>query len=199
MINFPAMLVSESEGWDDVDQSHHLRSWYFQGLTLPLSLLPPLLYAYAETMHPGVIFQLSVPALTTTELIAFGVVFYFAQILMVSFLAMVFRRMALARDHDPGDDAPYALAAISCVPLWLSSLAMLVPSRGFSLFVLALAVVATLVLIRHGARPLLHIADPKTAHYVADTATLAGAVGGVGLILVAAMILSMLLVQWTIT
>lgn len=197
MINFPAMLVSETEGWSDVDRAHHSRSWYFQGMTLPLSLLPPVLYAYAETFHPGAIFPLSVPAPTTAELVAFGVVFYAVQLMMVSFLAMLFQRMARARDHDPGDDAPYALAAIACVPLWIGSLAMLVPSRGFNLMVLALAFVAALVLIRHGARPLLHIDNEKTAHYVADTATLAGLAGGVALVSVAAMVLSMLLVQWT--
>lgn len=193
--NFPAMLVSESTGWTDIDQAHRTRRWYFRTLVLPLSLLPPLLFAYAEMAHPGAIFPLILPALTGPQLLLSGLVFYGAELVMVSYLAMLIQRMARARDHDPGDDGAYALATIGLMPFWLGSLAMLVPSLGFNLAVMTLAGAMSIVLIRHGARPLLHIQDEKVAHYVADTATLAGIVAWVGLLLVIAMMLSILLLR----
>lgn len=197
MADFPSMLVSEKSGWTDIDRAHHTKAWFFRAMVLPLSLLPPLLYAYAESAHPGAIFPLSLPPSTPMQLTVSGIVFYLAQLAMVSYLAMLIQRMALARDHDPGEDGAYALATIAFVPLWIASLAMMVPSLAFNLVALALAAAASIVLIRHGVRPLLHIDDEKTAHYVADMVILAGMTASIGLMLVAAFMLSALLVHWT--
>jgi len=139
---------------------------------------------------------LSVPALSATQLLVTGVVFYGMQLLMVGYMAMLIQRMSMGRDHDPGYDSAYALAAIAPVPLWLASLALLVPSLGFTLAVGALAWVASLALIRHGVRPLLHINDEKTAHYVANMVTLSGIAAWIALLVVSAVILSMLIGSW---
>lgn len=196
MTHFPGMLVSEQTGWNEIDRSHLSARWFFRSLVLPMSLLPPALYSYAELVHPGAIFPLSVPALTPLQLMVSGVVFYGMQLLMVGYMAMLIQNMAMGRDHDPGYDSAYALAAIVPVPLWLSSLALLVPSLGFVMAVGALAWVAALALIRHGIRPLLHIRDEKTAHYVANMVTMSGVIAWVGLLVVSAMILSLLLGSW---
>lgn len=197
MSHIPGMLVSEKTGWEDIDRSRFSSRWFFKSLVLPMSLLPPVLYAYAELAHPGVIFPLSVPALTSMQLLVSGIVFYIAQLLMVGYMAMLIQRMSLVRDHDPGYDSAYALAAIAPVPLWLASLSLLVPSLAFVLAVGAVAWVASILLIRHGVRPLLHIGDEKTAHYVANVVTGAGIAAWIGLLVVSAMILSMLLGVWS--
>ena len=197
MTNFPAMLFSENTGWDDIDHAHHSRKWFFRTLVLPLSVLPPLLYAYAERSYPGVIFPLLLPELTTGQLIVSAAAFYLAQLMMVGYLAMLIQRMALARDHDPGPDGPYGLATIAIFPFWISSLAMLVPSLGFNLVMTGAAALASVILIRHGVRPLLHIPNEKVAHEVADTATIAGIAAWIGVIVMVAMVLSILLVNMT--
>lgn len=193
---FPRMLVSEKAGWDEIDRSHFSSRWFFKSLVLPMSLLPPVLYAYAESVHPGAIFPLAVPALSALQLLVIGVVFYGLQVAMVAYMAMLIQRTALGRDHDPGYDGAYALAAIAPVPLWLSSLALLVPSLGFAVAVVGLAWIASIALIRHGVRPLLHIGDEKTAHYVANMVVLGGIVAWVGLLLVGGFTLSILLRGW---
>lgn len=198
MTDLPAMLVSETFGWTDIDHAHRSRQWYFRNRVLPLSLLPPLLYVYAETMHPGAIFPLSVPALTAAQLLASALVFYCAELGMVAYLAMLIQRMAIARDHDPGDDGPYALATVASIPFWIGSLAMLVPSVGLNLLVLAIACIASIVLIRHGVRPLLHVADEKTAHYIADMATMTAVAVWIGFLMVSGLVLSALLVRWQV-
>lgn len=198
MNHIPAMLVSEKTGWEDVDNSHHSARWYFRSVVTPLSLLPPAMYAYAELMHPGEIFPLSMPALTAMQLLVTGIVFYVLQLLMVPYMAMLIRRMAQARDHDPGYDNAYALAAIAPIPLWLSSLALLVPSQGFVIGVGIAAWIAALALIRHGVRPLLHVTDEKKAHYIANVVSMSGIAAGIGLVLVSALILNMLLGSWSV-
>jgi len=197
MSHIPAMLVSEKTGWEEIDRSRFSSSWFFKCLVMPMSLLPPVLYAFAELVHPGAIFPLSVPALTPMQLVVSGVVFYVAQLLMVGYMAMLVQRMSLARDHDPGYDSAYALAAIAPLPLWLASLSLLVPSLTFVVAIGAVAWVASILLIRHGVRPLLHIADEKTAHYVANVVTGAGIAAWIALLVVSAMVLSILLGVWT--
>jgi len=196
MTHFPGMLVSEKTGWDEIDRSHFTARWFFKSLVLPMSLLPPALYIYAERVHPGVILPLSVPALSAMQLTVVGIVFYAAQLLMVGYMAMLIQRMATARDHDPGYDSAYALAAIAPVPLWLSSLALLVPSFGFAAVTGVLAWAAAIALIRHGVRPLLHINDEKTAHYVGNMVMLSGIGAWFGLMIVLAIVMSLLAGSW---
>lgn len=197
MSHIPGMLVSEKTGWEEIDRSHFSARWFFKSLVMPMALLPPVLYAYAERVYPGAVFPLSVPALTPLQLTVSGVVFYAVQLVMVGYMAMLIQRMSVGRDHDPGYDSAYALAAIAPVPLWLASLSLLVPSLPFVLAVGAAAWVASILLIRHGVRPLLHIADEKTAHYVANMVTGVGIVAWIALLVVSAMILSALLGVWT--
>lgn len=192
LANFPAMIISEVSGWGEVDRAHRPYRWYLTRLVLPLSLLPALGYIQSQAMNPGAIFGVVDPPLTGAQILASGLVLYLAQVAMVAYMAMLIQNTALARDHDPGFDGAYALAAVAPVPLWLGSLALFVPSLGFNLAVLAVALVASMALIRHGVRPLLHIDDARTAHYVADMVTMAGMVAWIALLMMSGLVLSML-------
>lgn len=191
--DFPGMLVSETRGWDTVEHAHRPAGWFRTRIVLPMALLPPAMYVYAERVHPGAVMPMSIPALSMTELLVTALVFYVAQVLMINYMAMVIQREAIARDHDPGYDGAYSLAAIAPVPLWLGSLALLVPSLVFNVLVGVAALLATIVLIRHGTRPLLRIPDEKKAHYIANVVTMVGLAAWIGLMLVSAMLLSVLL------
>jgi len=198
MTDIPRMLVSEKTGWEAIDRSHFSHRWFFRSLVMPMSLLPPVLYAYAERVHPGAVFPLSVPALSTLQLFVFGAVFYGLQLAMVGYMAMLIQRMAIGRDHDPGYDGAYALAAIAPVPLWLSSLALLVPNALFVMTTVLLAWAASIALLRHGVRPPLHVRDTKTAHYVADVVTLAGVAAWIGLLVIGGLLSSIVLNWWSV-
>lgn len=191
MTHIPEMLVSEQKGWSDIDRTHSSHRWYFTHLVIPLSLVPPLMFAWAETMAPGAVFPLIMPALSSGQLLAHGVAFFLVQLAMVTYMAMLIQRTAMARDHDPGYDSAYALAAIAPVPLWLGSLGLFIPSLGANLAIMALAWLASVMLIRHGTRPLLHIDDAKTAHYVANMVTFAGVVAWVGLMVIMGLVMGM--------
>lgn len=191
--NFPGMLVSERQGWPELDRSVLTQRAVARSWVMVMSLIPPALYAYAELNHPGAIFPLTVPALTTGQLITTGIVFYLAELAMVSFIAMMIQRISVARDHDPGYDRAYALAAVTATPLWLAFLALLVPSLVVAVAAGLLGLVGAISLIHHGVRPLLHISDEKIARHVAETVTLVGIVVWIGLTPIAAMVLSLLL------
>jgi hypothetical protein len=131
--------------------------------------------------------------MTALQFMVVGAVFFGMQLLMVNFMAMLIQNIATDRDHDPGEESAYALAAIAPVPLWLSSLALFVPSLGFAIAAVLLAWFASAALIRHGVRPLLHIDDRKMAHRIANLSILCGIAGWIGLLVVGSMILSLLL------
>lgn len=188
--HLPSMLISETEGWSDISHSHPTASRLMLYLVAPMSLLPPLMYAFAQTFYNGAIFPLAVPAMTGSQLLATGIVLFAVELAMVSFMAMLIQRMSMAQDHDPGYENAYMLAAIAPVPLWLSSLALFVPAAWFSVIVVAAAWVASLALIRHGVRPLLKIDDVKKAHYIANVVTFAGIAAWIGLMVISAAILN---------
>lgn len=192
----PAMVVRESPGWEELKAARHSADWFRRHLVLPFSVLPPLCFAYAQSVLPGRIFALPVPAPRAIELFLSGAVFFVAEVVMVAYMAMLIRRMASARHHDPGPDRAYALAAVAPLPLWLSSLALLIPSRPLVAALISLAWLAAAALIRHGTRPLLDVPDEKTAHYIATAVTATGFAAWLGLLVLAAMVSSLLLGTW---
>ena len=191
--NLPAMFISETTGWGELARLHPPVTKLFLRLVVPMSIVPPVMYAYSELIHPGRVFPLSVPALTATQLLVSGAVLFAVQLAMVSFMAMLIRRMCMARDHDPAFEEAYALAAVAPVPLWLSSLALFVPSLWFNVGVVTLAWIASLALIRHGVRPLLGVRDAQKAHYISNLVSLAGVGAWIALLIVSGEILSLLL------
>lgn len=196
LAHLPAMLVSETEGWSDILHRHPTARHLMLYLVMPMSLIPPVMYAYSELVNPGAVFPLSVPAMSGNQLLMTGIVFYAAQLAMVGFMAMLIQRMSLAEDHDPGYENAYTLAAIAPVPLWLAPLALLVPSLGFNMLIGLLAWAASIALIRHGVRPMLKVDDTRKAHYIANVVTFAGIAAWIGLMVISALILSMLLGWW---
>lgn len=194
--SLPKMFLSEREGWPDIVRIHPSVIKLFASLVVPLSVVPPLMYAYAEVMHPGVIFPLTRPALTAGDLFVTGAVFFFVELAMVFFMGMLIQEVAESMDVAvPYEDA-YSLAAIAPVPLWLSALALFVPSLWFNVAIVALAWIGSVALIRHGVRPLLHVNDEKKAHYIANLLTIGGVGAWISLMVVASVLLSLFLSWW---
>ncbi len=178
---FPKMLVSETEGWSDVARVHPSVSKLFMTLVVPLSLVPPVLYAFAELAHPGAIFPSMEPALMAREAFWVGGLFFLAELAAVAFMANVIQQIARSHQCDTNYASAYALAAIAPVPLWMASLALAIPSLWAAL------------LIRHGVRPLLAVHDPELAHRLANRITFVGVMAWVGMMVVMALLLSVVL------
>ena len=193
LTDLPRMLVSEADGWRDVERLHPGVSKMLLAVVMPLSLLPPLMYAYANMAHPGQVFPLLEPPLGLTEAWVVGSVFFVVEVAMVFMMADLIRQITQSMAARPGFAQSFSLAAIAPVPLWLASLALLVPSLWFNLAVGALAWVGTVALIRHGVAPLLHVADHDQAHRVANRITLVGMAAWIGLVMMMALIVSAIL------
>ncbi len=96
-------------------------------LVLPLSLLPPAVLAYAAAGHP----LLQAAAAAPWERIA--VAFFVAEMVAFAGMGWLIRSLGARYKIAVGWRTAYLLAAVCPVPMWLSSLGLLVDNIGVSL------------------------------------------------------------------
>jgi hypothetical protein len=187
------MLVSESVGWPELSRIHPSVARLFAFLVVPLSLVPPLMYAYAEVAAPGAVLPLVEPPLQWEELAVVGIVFFAIELADVALMASYIQQLGELADVHPDYSTAYVLAAVAPTPLWLSALGLFVPSLWFNVLLVIAAWSCSVALIRNGVRPLFGIADEHKAMRFADAVTAAGVVVWIGMLLLFMMLLGMLL------
>lgn len=192
-MSLPRMLLSETEGWQDIVRVHPSVMKLLLLFVAPMSAIPPLMHAYAQLVHPGAVTPLVQPPLTMGELALVGGAFFIIEIAMVSLMAVYIQQLAESFDLHPQYEEAYTLAAIAPTPLWLASLGLFVPNVWFNVAVVLVAWVGSVALIRHGVRPLLKAGDEVTAHRLANAITVAGVGVWIGLMVVLTMALGMLM------
>src|SRR5574338_573559 len=102
--SLPKMFVSESEGWTDVLKIHPTVSKVLWSLVVPMSVLPPLMYAYAGLSHPGAVLPQTEPPMTGEVAMLVGGAFFLIELATVAFMAMAIRQIGNAH----GLATPYA-------------------------------------------------------------------------------------------
>ncbi|NWN90997.1 DUF1282 family protein [Marinobacter adhaerens] len=143
---------SSNGGWAELQRrqlSIPVLAWF---VVVPLSLLPPVLLYYAGT-HYGDDF---LPGFAGKEWRFITTILFLAELL--TFFVMGWLIQAVVESHklEISYNNAYLLAAIAPVPLWLSSLALLVPAVMFSVVVVLAAMVLSCTLVYQGLRALCH-------------------------------------------
>lgn len=193
LTTLPKMLVSETEGWLEVLRIHPTVAQLFAFLVAPMSLIPPLMYAYAQTAMPGAIFPIVEPPLAWEELAVVGIVFFAIELANVALMASYIQQLGEVAEVKPGYPAAYTLAAIAPTPLWLSAFGLFVPSLAFNILLVIAAWSCSVALIRNGVRPLFQVTDEHKASRMANAVTAAGVAVWFGMLLLFMMLLGMLL------
>lgn len=98
-------------------------------LLLPLSLLPPAVLAYAAGSHP----LLRTAADAPWDRIAVG--FFLAEIVAFAVMGWLIRRVGARYKIDVSSRDAYLVAALCPVPMWLSSLGLLVENLAISVVI----------------------------------------------------------------
>jgi hypothetical protein len=187
------MLVSETEGWSDLVRIHPSVAKLYLAFVAPMLLVPPAMYAYAELVSPGSILPVLAPALTPGEMLLWGAVFFVVQMAMVGLMANYIQQIGESEKVSLPFDQASLLSAVALTPIWLSSLALAIPSVRANMAVLVLAWIAAAVLIRHGIRPLFKLEDERLSHRLANEVTVASIFAGLIVILIFAALLSLML------
>ncbi|MCS2610467.1 YIP1 family protein [Halomonas dongshanensis] len=138
-------------GWQALQRQRPSIAALAWGLVLPMSLLPPLLFFYAGT-HYGDAF---VAGFAERQWRFITTILFLAELLTFFVMGWLIHAVVNANDeltlsyHDA-----YLLAAFAPLPLWLASLALLVPNLMFNLLVALAALGLSCRLLYHGLQAL---------------------------------------------
>lgn len=172
MMMFPKMLSSHDEGWEWLMRMHPSVPKVFALYVIPMALIPPamLLYAvsaYGEQMLNGI---------SMGHAWRIAILFYICELLAVPAMAAVIQRLGDVVDARPEYHDAFAFAAVVPTPLWLSPVALFVPSLALMGTAMAVALFVSGMLIYEGNYRVFRLNDEGKSKL------LAGAVLGAGLV-----------------
>lgn len=184
------MFLSETEGWSELVRVHPSPRGLMRAYVAPMSLIPLIMYGYAGLVAPGAVFPAVVPAFSGVEMLLVGGLFFATELAMVWLMASYIQQSCEEAGFGTSFEGAFTLAAVAPTPLWLSSLALFIPSSAFNVAVVLLAWFGSAALIRHGVRPLLEIGESIAARRMANTITFAGVMAWVALMVLLALLVS---------
>ncbi|MDN3519258.1 Yip1 family protein [Aquisalimonas lutea] len=156
---------SSASGWDELRRRQPSLIALVSFIVLPLSLVPPVMLYYAGTQYGeafGAGFADKQWQFITT-------IFFLAELLTFAVMGWLIYEVGNTREARISVHDAYLLAAIAPIPLWLSALALLIPS----LPVVAVIALATLGLscsiVYQGIRGLCHVKEDVVAMSITYT------------------------------
>lgn len=189
--NFQKMVYSYSEGWHDLMRMNPGVNRLMWMYVAPMSLVPAVMFMYAMAITPGSVLPAVVPQISTAEALGVGVAFFAIELCMVALMASMIQQMGDVVDATPSYEEAFMLAAIAPTPLWIGSLALLVPSVWFNMIVMLAAWVASAALIYHGVYPLFRLDSHSRARVMGTFVLMAGVIAWAALMVILSLILSM--------
>lgn len=115
--------LSADQGWPELARRRPTIRSIFSFLVLPLSLLPPALLYFAGTHYPDAFLHSS----QQKDWPAVAIVFFLAEMGTFAAMGWLIKQVAQSNALKIDYHDAYLLAAIAPVPLWLSSLGLLIP------------------------------------------------------------------------
>lgn len=168
---FPQMFVSYHEGWDELSRQHPTATAVLLKLVLPAVVLPSAMILYAAMRHGGY-YASGVP---TSAWIVIAELFFVAQLVSVPLMAWVIQSAASTRDLKCHFNRCFQLAATSAIPLWLSSLTLLVPNILFNAVCVVAGLIGAFSLMFHGLPAMIGEDEGIDAMGIAYTVMAVGA------------------------
>ncbi len=170
-LDYPLMLVSYHDGWDTLRHEHPTATATLLKLVLPAVMLPVAMILYTASRH-GAYYAPGEPA---SAWIVVAELFFVAQLASVPLMAWVIQSAASTRNLHCQFDRCFQLAATSAIPLWLSSLTLLVPNILFNAMCVVGGLAAAFSLMYHGLPAMIGEEEGVEAMGLAYTVMAAGA------------------------
>jgi hypothetical protein len=146
------MLLSSHAGWDEVERaSSKVKTLFY--IVLPLSLLPPAMILYAGFNEGAKYFS----AANQSTWIISSVIFLIGELITVPLIAWTIKNTAETHGIKSEYRSAFAVASISAVPMWLSSVILIAPKPLYVIAAGLVGLLASISLIYHGIKGLLHL------------------------------------------
>ncbi|MFC3627322.1 YIP1 family protein [Vogesella amnigena] len=164
------MLLSSHHGWDELATRHPGSSRVFARVVLPASTLAAAMLLYAGHVN-GPVYAANLAMLRWDVMV---LLFWCACWGSVQLMAGFIRMAVHAEARPPYADC-YRLAALAALPIWLSSLGLLLPWPLFNAAVGVLGLLASGLLLYHGLDALFEHDDSVRTESLAYTVFSVGA------------------------
>lgn len=155
----PHLIFTSDKGWPELLDRHPSITKLFLTLVLPLSALPPLMLHWHGAHYSAV--ALGETFARPWDLLA--TIFFLSE--MLSYAAMGWLIGVIGANYNvtirPYD--AYLLAAVSPVPMWLSSLALFVPNLPFTLGCACVGLCLSCAILYNGIRGLCQLREEIVA------------------------------------
>lgn len=139
-------------------------------LVAPLSLLPPAMIYLAGNHYSDTFVQ----GLGSRSWGSTAVIFFLGEILSVSLMGWLIHQAARHWHGQISHRNAYLLAAIAPIPLWLSSLGLILPSLALNVAISLVALCLSCALVYQGVRALCQIKEDVEAATVTQVVFGAG-------------------------
>lgn len=157
------LTAAARTAWFMFGRIHPSLTRMFLGVVVPLSLLPPLMLYYAGTYH-GDDFM---PGFAGRDWFSIAYIFLIAELATVGAMGSVIRWIAKMNGLFADRTSAYLLAFAAPIPLWLSSLVLLVPNFILACVVGMAAFGVSCLVIYHGVSALLQVKEDVVAGSIA--------------------------------
>jgi hypothetical protein len=152
-------------GWDELRENPPSLGKLVSSVVLQLSLVPPIMMYYAGTSY-GDAFTVE---LANKEWGFITTIFFLAELLTFAVMGWLIYQVGNTQSAQISFHNAYLLAAIAPIPLWLSALALLVPSLLFAAFVAVVALTLSCYTVYQGLRGLCLIREDVEAMSITYT------------------------------
>lgn len=153
------MPFSREANWPELGRLDSAVARIFWRLVLPLSLLPPLML-YLTGPHHG---DALVAGLGGKSWVTIAALFFIGELASFALMGWLIKQVADTWHGHIDYRNAYLLAAIAPIPLWLSSLGLLVPSLLFNALVSMVALGLSCGLIYQGVHSLCEVREDVEA------------------------------------
>lgn len=157
---------SAAHTWSKLSPRRPALSRVLAFTVLPLALLPPVMLYLAGSLHS----TMFPPELARSSWASIAAVFFLAEILTLLALGWLIKQVARSNGLPLDDHAAFLIAALAPIPLWLSSLGLLVPNLLFTVTLAAFALALSCRAVYHGIVELGGAREPVTAAWITQIA-----------------------------
>jgi hypothetical protein len=159
------MPLSPEAAWPELARVDSTVARAFLFLVVPLSLLPPAMIFWAGSQYGDAF----VEGFSSKPWALIAAIFFLCEISSVTFMGWLVRKVAHAWNEQVSYRNAYVLAAIAAIPLWVSSLGLLVASMAFNVALSVVALILSCALVFQGVRSFCRISEDNIAQAVAIT------------------------------
>lgn len=175
---FPRMFSSHDEGWAWLMRVHPTVVKMYLLYVLPMCLIPAAMLLYAADTYSG---RMMLGNVSMREAWFLAGLFFIAEMVMVPLMGAVIQRMGDIVGARPEYHDAFAFAAVVPTPLWLSSLALFVPSLAINGLATAVALFLCGLLIYEGTYRVYKLEDEGKSLLLTGSVLAAGLVAWVAL------------------